>query len=459
MAQFNPTLPTFAQSLPGIAGADAVQNMLRTYLQNKSMRIQNQFAPEVNRATIDDMYAKTQGQNINNQFAPDTLAAKLRGLQIENQLAPEKMDLQRRRLDIYDKNSEFRDRLMEFQKQKSVAQFSNALKNWISTPAGAALASEQPEVMRNVLQAIENMSYATVQATGGADGLDGGFGYQQQQQMPPNMQMPPQYQPQMQQQMLPQGGAQMPPAMGQQPPMGQQQTPGMDDRISAAQDATASALEKRTSTNQILNQRQYAGLLVNQIENASKDMYTAINAYHGVGGMTKLKSDISRSKIDPGYAPARLIAYQKAVNVSSKIIANEITRSLGEAHNIPASEAMLKLAKPLGSSWFWLENPEVAIGNWDELYKTAKNTYKQLSQSLAQGKKKADKMNPNETLIEYMRSQDAQQNVPQNVSRGTGQGAGGSGMVVMTDKDGASYAVHQSDVAAAIQYGWRRANG
>lgn len=120
MAQWNPnTWPSFQQSLPMLQGYQAAMNM--------------QYQPRMNDATLAQMQAQTQGQ------------------QLQNQMAPEEMKLRQYLADIAMRNATERGNYNNLQMQKLPIFQGNLAARMATTPGGASLLGSNQDVMQNYL--------------------------------------------------------------------------------------------------------------------------------------------------------------------------------------------------------------------------------------------------------------------------------------------------------------------
>jgi hypothetical protein len=127
MAGFNPNLwPTFQQSMPMLQGYQAGLGM-------QMGRQKNQSQPQLDEATLAQMQAQTQGQQLQNQYFPDELKLK-------QYLA-----------DIAMRNATERGNYNNLQMQKLPIFQGNLAARMASTPGGASLLGSNEGVMQNYL--------------------------------------------------------------------------------------------------------------------------------------------------------------------------------------------------------------------------------------------------------------------------------------------------------------------
>lgn len=120
MAQWNPnTWPDFQKSLPMIQGYQAAMNM--------------QYQPRINNATLAQMQAQTEGQ------------------QLQNQMAPEEMKLKQYLAEIAMRNATERANYNNLQMQKLPIFQGNLAARMAGTPGGASLLGSNSDVMQNYL--------------------------------------------------------------------------------------------------------------------------------------------------------------------------------------------------------------------------------------------------------------------------------------------------------------------
>jgi NACalpha-BTF3-like transcription factor len=145
--------------------------------------------------------------------------------------------------------------------------------------------------------------------------------------------------------------------------------------IAALQGKTGDYLAKRTSTAQILNQRQYAVVLDSLFEEGTKLM-PSVTKYAGAHGKAQLAKDSAKAamgEIKPQYSE-----YLQFTNVVAPNVANEMRRVLGGQ----ATDYEAKVMNNLSNPSFWLTNPTLANQQWDFMNNMFK---KKISPSLTVG--------------------------------------------------------------------------
>lgn len=453
---FNPsTWPTFQQSMPIAQGAATGEELLRAHLQNQMQRQQNQSRPDLDAAKLAQMQASTQGQQISNVQSPEMLALKEYFAKIAA------------------RNAAHGTQNIQLQRDKMGALYANALARVGNLPAMQSAMSDDPNLMGNILGGMTGFGDKFSQVEGGQGPLSSAGSaqpapqqqsgmqdalqqaYQKSLQYTPEQPMSEPKFPALQKYLQDQQAAPQPapgqPVMPQpeqqaapsQQPQEQQQGVPLEE-IKRAQDATQSSLLKKTSTAQILNQRQYSGLLDDLIARTTPNMEIAIKAYSGLAGTKRLKKDQANSLLPGGVVTPELIAFNKVKNVATKFLANEVTRSLGESHNIATAEEMRKLANPI----YWTKNPELALAEWKEFVDNSKTVSKSLSKSLAETEEQLRAISPSND-----QSPQAQPS-PKTPLVGS---AASSGTVEMIDDQGLYHAVQQDDLEGATKFGWRKA--
>ncbi len=441
MARFNVTgLPTLGQSLPGLQGAAAGQGLMRAYLQNQAQQQRNVAKPGMDQAKLAQMLAQTEGQ-------------KLTTAQM-----PERLGLDEYKAYIMAKNAARGLKNIDLQREKMAAYYANAMSRFSKSQPGQVAQGLDPSAAAGALAGGRGFSQAFGQQFG-APGTEGGRPPPAQTAdiQAPNFPALQQFLGEGQQGFAPSVDQNIPPVSQAQPQiqppqpqiLGEGQQGGVTDEMTRAlMDAQRSASIKATTTAQIINQRHYSNLLDDLIDRTTPNMTVAIKAYSGPGGAARLKKDQIASISGGGVSPA-LESFNRVKNIATQFLANEVTRSLGEAHNIATAGEMRKLANPI----HWTKNPELALAEWDEFIKNSKQVSKTLSHSTA------------ETLdaLKAATSEGAP-DIGQAISPGTPRAqqsvsAAPTGTVEMVTQNGESYAVPHADVEAAIKYGWRRANG
>lgn len=430
MARFSVSnLPTLSQSLPGLQGAAAGQDLMRAYLQNQAQQQRNVSQPGIDQAKLAQMLAQTEGQK--------ATTAQM----------PEQLGLDKYKAMIMAQNAARGLKNIDLQREKMAAYYANAMSRFSRSQPGQIAQGMDPSAAAGALAGGTGFSKAFGQQFG-APGMEGGSQPPEQAQDFPGMQQflnksPQGGAPQIGQD-IPPVGQEQPQMQPPQPPMQQPAVP--NEMVKALQDAQRSASIKSTTTAQIINQRHYSNLLDDLIERTTPNMTVAIKAYSGTGGTARLKKD-QIAAMSGGRVTPELESFNRVKNIATQFLANEVTRSLGEAHNIATAGEMRKLANPI----HWTKNPALALAEWDEFIKNSKQVSKTLSHSTAQ-------------TLDALKAATAEPEQRQGISPGmpTAQqpvSAAPSGTVEMIDQNGESYAVPHSDVGAAIKYGWRRANG
>lgn len=441
MARFNITgLPTLGQSLPGLQGAAAGQDLMRAYLQNQAQQQRNVAQPGMNEAKLAQMLAQTEGQKLTTEQMTERLGLDEYKAWVTAQNAARGL-----------KN-------IDLQREKMAAYYANAMSRFSKSQPGQIAQGMDPSAAAGALAGGSGFSQAFGQQFG-APGAGGGAVASQrapaQEIAPPNFPALQQFLGKGQQGFAPSVDQNIPPVSQAQPQiqppqppiLGEGQQGGVTDEMTRAlMDAQRSASIKATTTAQIINQRHYSNLLDDLIDRTTPNMTVAIKAYSGPAGTSRLKKD-QIIAMSGGSIPPALEAFNRVKNIATQFLANEITRSLGEAHNIATAGEMRKLANPI----HWTKNPALALAEWDEFIKNSKQVSKTLSHS------------PAETL-DALKAATAEPEQRQAISPGLpgaqqSVNAAPTGTVEMVTQNGESYAVPHADVEAAIKYGWRRANG
>lgn len=145
--------------------------------------------------------------------------------------------------------------------------------------------------------------------------------------------------------------------------------------IASLQGKTGDILTKRTSTAQILNQRQYAVVLDSLFEEGTKLM-PSVTKYAGAQGKLQLAKDSAKAAI--GEVNPQYSEYLQFTNVVAPNVANEMRRVLGGQ----ATDYEAKVMNNLSNPSFWLTNPTLANQQWNFMENLFK---KKISPSLTVG--------------------------------------------------------------------------
>lgn len=149
----------------------------------------------------------------------------------------------------------------------------------------------------------------------------------------------------------------------------------------SVQSTAQNAALKETSTNQILNQRQYSQILGNLMDQA-QPLMPSVAKYAGAQGQAQLVADkvaASTGTVNPDYQN-----YLVFTRTYAPVIANEMRRTLGGQATDSERNVMDKLTNPS----YWDSNFPLAMQQYtamQNMYKTAVNPA--LSQSLSQVQK------------------------------------------------------------------------
>lgn len=313
MAQWNPNAwPSFQQSWPLMQGYQAAMNM--------------QYQPRLNNATLAQMQAQTEGQQLQNQYFPDELKLK-------QYLA-----------DIAMKNAVERANYNSIQRDKIPILQGNLADRTAALPAGQSALGTNKPLMNQFLSGLAGVM-------GGFSGYGADMGNSQQPTM---------------------GNPQI--GMGNPQNINSQQVPITDDDIANAQDATMSNLIKRNSTTAILNQRQYGDIL-SGLSDKIETSLPKIQHYFGLIGKGKLTWDQVMKTNPQDYQE-----YYDFMTAYVPAYANELKRMMGGQATDQESALMDSMTNP---DWN-LANGEMAIKRFEALRGIESGVRKSLGKSTAQ---------------------------------------------------------------------------
>lgn len=314
MAQWNPnTWPSFQQSWPMMQGYQAAMNM--------------QYQPRLNNATLAQMQAQTEGQQLQNQYFPDELKLK-------QYLA-----------DIAMRNAVARENYNQLQRDKIPILQGNLADRTAALPAGQSALGTNKSLMSQFLSGLAGV-------IGGFSGYGADMGNPQQPTMG-----------------NPQSGMGNP-----QQNINSQQVPITDDDIANAQDATMSNLIKKNSTTAILNQRQYGDIL-SGLSDKIETSLPKIQQYFGLIGKGELTWDQVMKTNPQDYQE-----YYDFMTVYVPAYANELKRMMGGQATDQESALMDSMTNP---DWN-LANGEMAIKRFEALRGIEADVRKSLGKSTAQ---------------------------------------------------------------------------
>lgn len=314
MAGFNPNLwPTFQQSMPMLQGYQAGLGM-------QMGRQKNQFQPQLDEATLAQMQAQTQGQQLDNQYYPEQLKLK-------QYLA-----------DIAMANAVARADYNKLQREKIPILQGNLADRTAALPAGQSALGTNKPLMNQFLSGLAGVM-------GGFSGYGADMGNSQQ------------------------------PTMGNpQQNINSQQVPITDDDIANAQDATMSNLIKKNSTTAILNQRQYGDIL-SGLSDQMQETLPQIKQYFGLVGKGKLTWDSLKKE-----KPEEYQKYYDFMTAYAPAYANELKRMMGGQATDQESALMDSMTNP---DWN-LANGEMAIKRFEALRGIESRVRQSLGKSTAQ---------------------------------------------------------------------------
>jgi hypothetical protein len=321
MAQWNPnTWPSFQQSLPMLEGYQAGMNM--------------QYQPRMNDATLAQMQAQTQGQQIKNENYPDEFKLK-------QYLA-----------DIAMANAKARADYNKLQRDKIPILQGNLADRTAALPAGQSVLGTNKSLMNQFLSGLAGVM-------GGFSGYGQDMGIPQQTTMD-NSQM---------------GTGNLQTGMSN-PNSGinSQQVPITADDVANAQDATMSNLIKKNSTSAILNQRQYGDIL-SGLSDQMQETLPQIKQYFGLVGKGKLTWDSLKKE-----KPEEYQKYYDFMTAYAPAYANELKRMMGGQATDQESALMESMTNP---DWN-LANGEMAIKRFEALRGIESRVRQSLGKSTAQ---------------------------------------------------------------------------
>lgn len=412
MAQWNPNLPTLQQSLPGLQGARAGQNLMRGYLQNRAQRQRNLSQPGMTQAKLAQMMSQEQAS----KARVPLLQAQTETAQFEAQHAPEFLDIKKQVAANALRNVVAKEEYTALQRQKMTSLMGNMLNRMSNSAAGKQFLSENPGFARNLLEGMQGASQQ----------------FAQQAQQP----VPGMGQPAMQQ---PQGvmGAQ-PPEQPVQPMHGQMpaQLPSVsDEEVRRAQEATADRQVKDRTDMQTRNQKRFSTVLNSIVSKREKDLPRLFSKYVGAANKPKYLAGLKAGDQDA-------LAFRSFMKTDIPQIANELKRTMGGQATDQETRLMESIVNP---DW-WFGDARQAISQWNSFIENNRLIEKGLDIPLRDLFKK-----------------DGGRGVLSRASPGAVQSpsitAAPPGTVEMIEQNGKYRAVPHADVDAAIKYGWRRANG
>lgn len=401
-AQTFPLL-NFQQANPGLQGAQAgmglmqqgmqtaylpqqlQQQLLQKQIANQLSQIQLQYAPQMTQADLaykqaqtPNLQAQTQGQEITNQYLPQSLQSDIALKQAQALATP------------YTAMGTYYGGIGRMGMANYYNNPATALSRVLNSPSMQSLISTNPDVAKNVTNALSAVSTRAAQM--GQQGQPGQppqipqLGQQQAQQNP-LQQMGQSMQQGQQPQQASQGsqGYGLPTVQQLSNPYNPQQnnqlmTNGTDASVPSApidnnnlttfdynqmQQNNNDSLLKKTRTPQMINQSQYSAVLDNLLDEGAQLM-PAVSKYTGISGMLKKVGDSVESAL--GHTSQDYSDYMNFTHITAPNTANEIRRVLGGQATDYEGRMMTNISNPS----YWDSNPKQAM----QQYKYLTNLYK-----------------------------------------------------------------------------------
>lgn len=376
----------FEQANPGFAGAQAMNSLIGQALQNQQQRLQTQYMPQMLQQQAQQAALKTQMMQPEAQYAQPMTLADLALKQAQLPLMQAQVaDILTGRVPLEQAQAQeayaqipklqMETQVLPMQAMGSylagmgrmgMANYYNnpatQLARVLNAPAMESLISTNPEVAQNVASALASgsakaASMANMPAGGGMPPTAASLGLVQ----PP---MPSQFSPQsaaMIPTVMQTGIAQTPGNMATAMQMPQPQMPTLSaDDYTQMQQNLSDILERKTTTAQILNQRQYAGILDNLFDRGSQ-LIPAVAQYAGLAGKGQQGLDALKSSF--GETSPQYQDYLYFSRTLAPILSNEMRRTLGGQATDNEQKAMGNLANPT-----WIDsNPQQAMSQYQFL--------------------------------------------------------------------------------------------
>ena len=371
---------SFQQANPGLTAADSINKTLGQILQNHEQQIKNQYAPQTFQEALAKAHMENQimqpqvqyaGRNAladtqyNEQRAP-YMNAQLREI-LEGKIPHEQAESRYLGEQTATLPEKTKAELISAQARQGMAGYYNSpstkLARILQTPQLLSLIGTNKKVAQNVAQALAD---TTTQA---AD-----LGNQYNSQSPLLQDMTENQGPiEGKVADVPMTGPQLNAYNKVSPTLNDIQQQGKNSRVTLSPNdyeqlskSVNDVLEKKTTTAQIMNQRQYAGILDNLFDQGSELMPSVVK-YAGLAGAGKKGIDALQSSF--GKQSKTYQDYLLFSRSLAPILSNEMRRTLGGQASDNEQKIMANLANPS-----WIDsNPDQALSQYQFLSNVYRN--------------------------------------------------------------------------------------
>lgn len=200
-------------------------------------------------------------------------------------------------------------------------------------------------------------------------------------------------------------------------------------------DALGSEAIKKTQTNQVMNQRQYAQIL-DPLLAQGEQLMPSVSKYSGLLGKAELAKDAAKSAL--GFNSPDYTNYSLFTNTLAPNVANELRRVLGGQ----ATDAEFKLMDEIADPNYWHSNPQLALTQYKYLVSLYKNIVNSaISKSPAQ-------------VQQNLQQQPINANPNNLINTATNNSAA---RIRVISPDGKTGTISANNLANAMQQGYRRA--